>query len=332
MEDKMDKLIEQFSNQLREAISIGEQSLINKTTVEIRNILITGLGGSGIGGNLANQFCEHELEVPLMVNKDYFIPGFVNKHTLVIISSYSGNTEETLQAFNEAEAKGAHIVCISSGGKVIEIAKDKGYDHILIPGGNPPRTCLGYSLTQQLFILYKLGLISERPIASLKQIPDFLDKHEKNIQNLARDLAEDLFDKMPIIYINAKMEPVAVRLRQQLNENSKILCWHHVIPEMNHNELVGWRNEDQNLAVIIFRNEDDYDKIQKRIEINKGIFEKYTSNLFEIYSIGENDIEKAMYFIHLGDWISYFIAELREMDATEVNVIDFLKSELKKTS
>ena len=128
------------------------------------------------------------------------------------------------------------------------------------------------------------------------------------------------------------MEPVAVRLRQQLNENSKILCWHHVIPEMNHNELVGWRNEDQNLAVIIFRNEDDYDKIQKRIEINKSIFEKYTSNLFEIYSIGENDIEKAMYFIHLGDWISYFIAELREMDATEVNVIDFLKSELKKTS
>ena len=99
---------------------------------------------------------------------------------------------------------------------------------------------------------------------------------------------------------------------------------------MNHNELVGWRNKDQKLAVVIFRNENDYDKIQKRIEINKTIIEEYTSNIFELYSIGENNIERSMYFIHLGDWISFFIAELRGMDAVEINVIDFLKSELKK--
>jgi glucose/mannose-6-phosphate isomerase len=332
MKEMMDVLIRDFSKQLRTAISIGEKAVINPAKKEIRNILITGLGGSGIGGNLCNQFCEGELNVPIQVNKDYFIPNFVGEHTLVIISSYSGNTEETLQAFKEAEKKGAHIVCISSGGRVIEIAKEKNYDHVIIPGGDPPRTCVGYSLTQQLYILNKLGLISNEPVNQLKEIPDFLDKHENNIQSLARDIAEDLYDKLPVIYISAGMETIAVRFRQQLNENSKILCWHHVIPEMNHNELVGWRNKDQKLAVVIFRNENDYDKIQKRIEINKTIIEEYTSNIFELYSIGENNIERSMYFIHLGDWISFFIAEHREMDAVEVNVIDFLKSELKKKS
>ena len=179
----MDVLIRGFSKQLRTAISIGKEAVINPAKKEIRNILITGLGGSGIGGNLCNQFCEEYLKVPIQVNKDYFIPNFVSENTLVIISSYSGNTEETLQAFKAAEQKGAHIVCISSGGRVIEIAKEKNYDHIIIPGGDPPRTCLGYSLTQQLYILNKLGLISDEPINQLKKIPDFLDEHENNIQS-----------------------------------------------------------------------------------------------------------------------------------------------------
>ena len=326
----MDILIEGFSNQLREAIVIGEKAQITKANNEIKNILITGLGGSGIGGNLCYEFCQDDLKVPLNVNKDYFIPNYVNENTLVIISSYSGNTEETLQAFDEAELKGAKIVCISSGGKVIERAVEKAYDHIIIPGGNPPRACLGYSLTQQIFTLHKLGLISDKPLDELRSIPEFLDEHEINIQSLARDVADDIYDKMPIIYINANMESVAVRLRQQLNENSKILCWHHAIPEMNHNELVGWRNEDENLAVVLFRNQCDYEKIQQRIEINKTIFEKYTPNILELYSIGENHIQRSMYLIHLGDWISVFIAELRKMDAVEVNVIDYLKSELNK--
>ena len=326
----MDILIEEFSKQLREAIAIGEKAILTKGNKEIKNILITGLGGSGIGGNFCYEFCQNDLKLPLTVNKDYFIPNYVNENTLVIISSYSGNTEETLQAFDEAESKGAKIVCISSGGKVIERAKDKGYDHIIIPGGKPPRACLGYSLTQQMFTLFKLGLISETPINELKEIPAFLDEHEKNTQSLARDIAEDLYDKMPIIYINTNMESVAVRFRQQLNENSKILCWHHAIPEMNHNELVGWRKEDEKLAVILFRNECDFEKIQQRIEINKTIFEQYTPNIMELYSIGENHIQRSMYLIHLGDWVSVFIAELRKIDAVEVNVIDYLKSELKK--
>ena len=319
-------ILAQFPKQIERAIKLGKKVEFDE---EIDKIVVAGMGGSGIGGELLKNYLD--LKIPVFVNKGYGLPNFVNSRTLVFVISYSGNTEETLQAFDKAESKGAKIVCISSGGKVIEKAQAKGYDHILIPGGNPPRACLGYSLTQQLFVLHMIGLISEIPLNELRKIPAFLDEHENDIQNQARKVAKKIYDKMPIIYINANMESVAVRLRQQLNENSKILCWHHVIPEMNHNELVGWRKEDENLAVIIFRNENDFEKIQQRIEINKKIFKKYTSNILELYSIGNNHIERSMYLVHLSDWISLFIAGLKEMDAVEVNVIDYLKAELKKS-
>jgi glucose/mannose-6-phosphate isomerase len=125
------------------------------------------------------------------------------------------------------------------------------------------------------------------------------------------------------------MEPVAIRWRQQINENSKELSWHHVIPEMNHNELVGWRNQEDDLYVIFLRNENDYERIQQRMDINKGIISKYAKAV-EIYSKGVSHVEKALYFIHLGDWISYYIAAEKDIDAVEVKVIDYLKSELAK--
>ncbi len=157
-----------------------------------------------------------------------------------------------------------------------------------------------------------------------------LDAEMDDIQTKAKMIANMLFGKVPVIYTTDRMESVAVRFRQQVNENAKMLCWHHVIPEMNHNELVGWRIKNEDLAVIIFRNKDDHPRNQVRIDINKEIISNYTTSLIEVYSKGNNLVERSLYFVNLGDWISVYLADLRKVDSIEVKVIDFLKSELAK--
>jgi len=328
---KMDELIAGFGKQLTEAIEIGEQAHLSPHHAEIRNIVVTGLGGSGIGGNLVSEFLANELTVPFEVNKDYFIPNYVNEHSLVIASSYSGNTEETLQAFEQAIEKGAKIVCISSGGKMIERAKELNLDHIIVPGGNPPRTALGYSVVQQLYALYKLGLISPAFKADLKAGIQLLNDQQENIHAIAREVAGQLLNKIPVIYVCNPMAAVAVRFKQQINENAKMLCWNHTVPEMNHNELVGWRNKLGPWAVVFLRNKNDYERNSQRMNINKQIVENYTDTIIEIFSEGNSHIEQAFYLIHLTDWVSYYLAELQNnIDAVEVEVIDFLKGSLAK--
>ena len=157
-----------------------------------------------------------------------------------------------------------------------------------------------------------------------------LRKDEKSIKKEAEKIAKNIFDKTPVIYAIDGNAAVAVRFRQQVNENGKQLCWHHIIPEMNHNELVGWRTKDEKLAVIIFRNETDNKRSQARVELNKKIIKEYTKTIIEIWSKGNSYLERAMYLIHLGDWISWNLSELRNFDCTEVKVIDWLKGELAK--
>lgn len=327
---KMDELIAGFSGQLREALEIGRTASLRNPDREIRNIVVTGLGGSGIGGNLASEFLAAELQVPMNVNKGYFIPSYVDDHTLLIVSSYSGNTEETLNALALAEQAGAWIVCISSNGKVLERAREMNYDFIQVPGELPPRACLGYSLVQQLYILYRLGFSSDRALSDVAIAADQLDSREDEIKSEARDLAHYFHGRLPVIYVCDQMASVAVRVRQQINENAKMLCWHHVIPEMNHNELVGWRDENENLAVLFLRNEDDYERNSQRIELNKEIIGKYTPHVRELWSKGESLVQRALYLIHLCDWMSFYLAELHGVDPVEVRVIDFLKGELAK--
>lgn len=318
-----------FTRHIIDAMKIGESFSPNHKR-EIRNILVTGLGGSGIGGSIVSQICDSELKVPFSVSKDYFIPGFVNEHTLVIASSYSGNTEETLEALAAAEKKGALIACVTSGGKVLEIAKSKNYDHIVIPGGMPPRSAFGYSATQLFYVLNKYGLISTAFVTQLKNAIALIDAEEANIMGTSASLAEKLMGKIPAIYSTASYEGVGIRFRQQIDENSKMLCWHHVFPEMNHNELVGWTTPNDDIAVVFLRNNDDYTRTQKRMDLCKEIFKKYTPHVFEIWSKGETQLEKSFYLIHYGDWVSWYLSELKNIDCTEVKVIDYLKGELSK--
>ena len=323
----MKTLVSNFADQLKEAIRIGEQAEFSRAK-RISSVFISGLGGSGIGGTIVSELTALEASVPITVGKGYFIPKFVNENTLVIISSYSGNTEETLNCLNQALKRKSKIVCITSGGKVAEIAKKKKLDIVTIPGGNPPRACLGYSFTQLLFTLAWFKIIKPKFKIQLRAAIELIESEEQNILAEAKEVTEKIFGKTPMIYATTYWEGVAIRFRQQINENAKMLCGHHVIPEMNHNELVGWASGSERIAVIIFRDRDEFERNNSRIEINKEVIRKYTPNITEIWSKGKSQIEKAIYFIHLGDWISVLLADKRGVDAVEVKVIDMLKGKL----
>jgi glucose/mannose-6-phosphate isomerase len=192
----------------------------------------------------------------------------------------------------------------------------------------PPRSCLAYSLTQLFYVLEGYKLLSGNYRPDLKKAVTLLQTEEEQIMQAARSLAEKLVNKIPVIYATAGYEGIAVRFRQQINENSKMLCWHNVLPEMNHNELVGWTEKHEEIAVVMMRNKDDYARTQKRMEITKEVILKYTPHFFEVWSKGESRIEKSFYLVHFGDWVTWYLSEIKNIDATEVNVIDYLKGSL----
>ncbi|MBK6410148.1 MAG: bifunctional phosphoglucose/phosphomannose isomerase [Flavobacteriales bacterium] len=324
----MYELIRDFPDHLQEALSIGRNAKLGAPDGPYTNVVVTGLGGSGIGGRIAAQAVAGEGTCPIEVYSNYYLPAYVGKGSLVIACSYSGNTEETLAAMDQALASGARVVCITSGGTMLESAKAKGLDHIVIPGGNPPRTMLAYSLTQQFFVLKHFGIIKSDFETSIARAAQQLKSGQEAIKAEGKELAGKLHGKRAIIYSEASTEAVSIRFRQQLNENSKELCWHHAIPEMNHNELVGWAGGDKSLAVTIFRHKTDHERSQMRMEINKEVFAKYTPHIFEVWSKGDDRLGRQLHLIHLGDWASWYLAEKKGVDATEIGVINMLKGKL----
>lgn len=324
----MNQLVEEFPNQLKRALEIGQTAKIGKNKFPIRNVLITGLGGSGIGGTIISNILKDDLQVPVLINKEYQIPAYVNENTLVIVSSYSGNTEETMSAMLQAFKKNAQIVCITSGGLIKEYADTNDIDYVLIDGGSPPRAAFGQSFMQIFFILHYLGLLENKFIEYTQSAINLLEQEEESIKLIAKSYADRLSGKIPVIYADAKFEGVAIRFRQQINENAKMLCWHHVVPEMNHNELVGWRDKNDNIVVVFLRNQFDFERNQERMEFVKEVVTNYVSDVIEIESKGNTDIERALYLIHLTDWVSCFLADLKGVDAIEIDVINKLKSKL----
>ena len=326
----MNDYINDFTNHLSEAIEIANNTTLSPYTKEIRNILICGLGGSGIGGTIVSDIISSKVNIPIAATKDYSIPNFVNEHTLVIANSYSGNTEETLYALEKCQARGAEIAVITSGGKLKTIAEENKYNKIIIPGNQPPRAMFGYAFTELFFILNHYGIIEDSFKEDFDKAITLLDAEKTNIQKKAMDLAKKMHKQTPVIYVANGFEGVAVRFRQQINENSKMLCWHNVIPEMNHNELLGWRTNIDDLAVVYFRNKCDYNRNQIRMDINKKVISKFTSNITEIWSKGDTVLANSLYHINLGDWVSWYLSEMNNVDAIEIDVIDFLKGELAK--
>jgi glucose/mannose-6-phosphate isomerase len=325
----MYQLIKDFPAQIKAAIEIGEKaSLKTKFTLPIKNVVVAGLGGSGIGGNVMAELLRADLKVPVIVNKSYFLPAFVDASTLLILSSYSGNTEETVSCAEEAIKKGLLPICITSGGKLEEVALKNHLDLIKIPPGFPPRACLGYSCIQLFFVLKHAGLINGSFKQTFARTASFLESKQEKMKADAEFLASKLLQKVIIAYAEDKYESTALRLKQQINENGKMHCWHNVTPEMNHNELVGWREPNEALAVLIFRSDDEYHRNTQRILFKKDVIVKVSENVYEIDAKGSDTFEKHFFLIHFGDWLSYYLAIQQGYDPAEIDVLIRLKSHM----
>ncbi|MGE0770617.1 MAG: bifunctional phosphoglucose/phosphomannose isomerase [Cyclobacteriaceae bacterium] len=330
----MRKNIEGFTRQLADALRIGQAVDLVRPGSDIRNILITGMGGSGIGANLVESLTFGRVPIPLSVCKGYNIPQYVSPHTLFIALSYSGNTEETLAAIQKAMLKRAHIICITSGGKMLELAKEYNLFYIQVPSGSPsPRAMLGYMMISLLNALYHTNLIGAAFIKETENAIEYLDRGEKAIQAQAELIAKKLVGKLPIIYCDGRLHAMAVRFQNQLNENAKHLAHVNTFPEMNHNEIVGWQFPEQILSrsqVIYMYSDHDHVRVEKRMEICRDIFEKKSNPIIDIIGEGASLLEQYYYLIHLTDWISYFLAKENNTDPDPVEAIDFLKGELDK--
>lgn len=334
-------LIYEFPSQLQHVLKIARQlPLPSLKSNQIKNIVLTGMGGSAIGGDLIRSYLASELGLPFLISRNYSLPHFVNENTLVFVSSYSGNTEETLSAYQLLKKNGAKIISISSGGELLRLSEKDGILFLKIPTGYPPRAALGYSFVPILVFLERLGFVSGK-IKDLEKTIDFLSSRreyfsiEKNSEkNIAKNIAGELFSKLPIIYSGADhFDTVAYRWKGQICENSKMLCFNNVFPEFNHNELVGWEilsGMENKIVVIVLKDQDDHPQIKKRMEIVKGIIQKKGVKLIELESEGENLLSRIFSLIQLGDFVSFYLAILNQVNPTPVKLIDYLKSKLDK--
>jgi glucose/mannose-6-phosphate isomerase len=324
----MYQLIKDFPLQISKAITIGEAATFTVTKQSIHHVIVVGLGGSGIGGNLVAELIADEIKVPIIVNRGYFLPEYAGPNSLIVLSSYSGNTEETLSVANQVVSKGLSAVCVTSGGKLSELALQHKLDLVRIPSGFPPRTCLGYSSIQLLYVLKAHGLIGDSFKQKLEDTVAFLETEQRSIIEDAEFLAGKLSEKIVVLYTEDKYESTALRLKQQINENSKMHCWYNVVPEMNHNELVGWRKQNSNLAVLLLRSEDEHDRNTHRILFKKDVIYKLGDDVFEVDAKGSDTFQKHFYLVHFGDWLSYHLALLQGFDPMEIDVLNSLKSHM----
>jgi glucose/mannose-6-phosphate isomerase len=237
-----------FPEQVAEAVQIGGDADVPKPARgKIRNIVVAGLGGSAIGGDLVRTYLAEWLKVPMIVVRDYVLPAFVDEHTLVLVSSYSGNTEETLSAYSQAQEQGAKLLVFTTGGKLAERAKKDGHPVVTLPGGLMPRAALGYSFFPMLIALERMGLAPDQEAAItetrelLAERTSLLSRTSSQENNPAKQAASAWHRHIPIIYGGTvRFDAVAYRIKCQIAENAKQLAFVNVFPEFNHNELVGY--------------------------------------------------------------------------------------------
>lgn len=331
--EKQFEVLTNYFQQIEFALSNSYPEL-NFKAEQIKNIVITGLGGSAIAGDLIKNFLKDELKIPLHINRNYFLPKFVDKDTLVICSSYSGNTEETLSACNDALKNNCKIVCISTGGALEDIAVKNNLPFIRIQKGFQPRFALGLSFISLLKLFDKIKIIppQDEIINSIITLWKNRSLEFSSESNQALEYAQSLIGFIPIIYsVSDFNNSVGMRFKAQLNENSKIHAFHNELPEMNHNEIIGWETHKQknlNTKVIYLLDDEIYPQIKRRFEI---IFDMIKSSDVEIITLKSSEKNfklRLMDLIYLTDWISYYLAILRNFDPSEIDFIHALKNKL----
>jgi len=333
----MRSLLESFPDQVRAAADKA-RSLSFQIGRNARNLVITGLGGSAIGGDVARSLLSRSLAIPLVVNRDYRLPGFVDSSSVVIACSYSGDTEETLCAYQDARRAQAAIICITSGGRLAEVAKADGWPIVTIPEGLPPRAAFGYSSLAILGSVRALGLTPDLSASfdeTCRLVALLLGRYSPAVpetENPAKRLARSLQGKIVAVYgSNGILDAAAARWRGQIEENAKNLAFHHVLPEMNHNELVGWSNPEQGLlgvGVVFLRDKGDHPQVQRRFELTREVIEKRAGVVREVWSEGESLLARVFSVVYLGDFVSLYLAYLNNVDPTPVEVIDKFKMKL----
>jgi glucose/mannose-6-phosphate isomerase len=326
----MRKLITEFPQQLKDAWKITQSTPLDLKGFIPQNVVILGMGGSGISGVVASKMLSSTAKMPIAANSDYRIPAYVNESTLIIACSYSGGTEETLTALSEAMERGAQVVAITSGGQLAERAAQHAWPMVRIPGGQPPRSQFGYAFTCVMHVLHAVGAVPESMYLNFEQAGPNLEASQEDVVERASQVADVIENRTVWLYADAAQEGLITRWRQQLNENSKMLVTHHVFPEMNHNELVGWESGSEADVAVMVQCPEDHPRTLARMEVCTGVFQDQGADVVVIEPSGDTELDRFFDLVHLGDWLSLLLAERSGVDPVDIRYIDLLKSELAK--
>ena len=303
----------------------------------VSNIVILGMGGSAIGGSLLKSLLAEECPAPIISNRDYRLPAFVGPDTLVIASSYSGNTEETLAALAAAQQRGAQIVSISSGGKISELTEESGGLAWRFDYNSQPRAALGYSLLLPLGLLFRMGLVRdfsadvEEAVQVLRQQQIRLDSRSPVNSNPAKRLAGQMLNRIVLVFAADPLTPVARRWRGQIAENGKAWAQFEQLPEMNHNAVVGLEHPEatiDRIFVLFLESPLAHTRNQRRTELTRQMFIATGYNTDTVRACGESRLAQMLSALHYGDYASFFLAIAYGVDPSPVQPIDWLKEHL----
>ena len=325
------------SKHYREAAEIAAKITVNYPKPD--SIIVAGMGGSAIGGDLLKDWAKTQLAVPIEVNREYKLPAYANKKTLVFITSYSGDTEETLGSFLDALKRKCMIYCVTSGGALLKFAEKLKIPHLRVPSGMPPRAALPYMLVPLLVYMEKAGLVKgvkeelNETFSLLEKISQDNAPEKPVNENFAKSLAQNIGESTPAIYGFGFYRSVAQRFKQQFNENSKSAAKWEYFPELDHNEIVGWEGRGEQckwFSVIFIRDIDEPVEIESRIETTKQIMERAGLIMFDLEVQGKSALAKMLSTIVVGDFASIYLAVLRGADPSPVKTINILKDTLKQ--
>lgn len=335
---EMLRLTEEFPAQCRLALDIARKAELPRLENRPSLTMLTGLGGSAAGGDFVRALFEAQGETPFLVNRDYHLPHFVGLGDVVFAASYSGNTEETLSAYSDAKKAGARIICVTSGGKLTDVARADGNTVITIPGGQPPRTALGLMMIPVMVAAERLGLIPEQ---NYDAAFDLLDKVVADCtvevpfeRNHSKQIAEALHGAVPIIYgLGPWQAVVAGRWKGQINENSKTLCFTNAFPELNHNEILGWIGAgNQGVARwvgVLLEDGTESEKMRTRAKVTEQLI-GFAAKFHHVKAWGSTVLEKMLAMTYFGDFVSIYMAALYGVDPEDIGSINALKEELGK--
>ncbi len=299
---------------------------------DIANVVVAGMGGSALAATMLKSW--PGLTVPFEVVRDYELPGYVGEQTLVIVSSYSGNTEETLAAAEEAVRRKAQVVVVAAGGKLIEFATSHDYPFFQLPGGMQPRMAVFYNLAALVQLFAGLGLIDKKHIDELHAAAEWLKGQVNSWRpdvptkdNQAKQIALEVMGKSAVIYGGPLFYPAAYKWKINFNENAKNVAWCNQLPEFNHNEFLGWTSHpvQKPYAVIDLRSNLEHERVQKRFEISERLLSGKRPAPIVVEAQGETLLQQLLWVITLGDFVSLYVALLNGLNPTPVDLIEKLK-------